>query len=68
MPSLRLDGEGRLQLQNKCDPEHHDMTELASVVTGTVQCVSNLYVVKFKKAISNLATINTGTPNGNKQA
>jgi hypothetical protein len=66
MLSLSLNNDGRLHLQNDCDPEHHDMNAAASVATGAVQRVSNLYGVKFKIAISNLATTNMGRSNGYK--
>ena len=50
IPSLSLDEDGRLHLQNNCDPEHHDINALASVATGTVDCSSNFRGVKLKIA------------------
>jgi hypothetical protein len=64
MPSLGLDDNDRLHLQNKCDPEHYDIKAVASVATGTVECFSNVYGVKLKIAISNLATTNMERTNG----
>ena len=64
MPSLSLDDDGSVHFQNNCDPEHHDMNAVASAAKGTVGCFSNLYGVKLKIAISNLATTNMGRPNG----
>jgi hypothetical protein len=48
IPSLSLDEDGRLHLQNNCDPEHHDIKALASVATGRVDCTSNFRGVKLK--------------------
>jgi hypothetical protein len=66
MPTLSLDDDGRLRLQNKCDPEQHDINAVASAATGTVECFSNFCGVKLKIAISNLATTIMRRPNGYK--